>query len=108
MVHSVYNCSVSTLHPHRLSYFLIILALGVCVDQRRSHQSWVRDAERYHSLARAALCENSVIDEPSVDAINWWRRSRCCVERKEFSGDVEAVSLSIRTRQVTLETERAN
>ncbi|OSD07208.1 hypothetical protein PYCCODRAFT_1463504 [Trametes coccinea BRFM310] len=70
MVHSVYNCSVSTLHPHRLSYFLIILALGVCVDQRRSHQSWVRDAERYHSLARAALCENSVIDEPSVDAIN--------------------------------------
>ncbi|CDO71474.1 hypothetical protein BN946_scf184909.g68 [Trametes cinnabarina] len=70
MIHSVYNCSVSTLNPHRLSYFLIILALGVCVDQRRSHQSWVPDAERYHRLARAAICENSVIDEPSVDAVN--------------------------------------
>ncbi|KAI0648019.1 hypothetical protein C8Q79DRAFT_953189 [Trametes meyenii] len=70
MVHSVYNCSVATLNPHRLSYFLIILAIGVCVDQRRSHRSWVRDAERYHHLARAALCETSVIDEPSIDAIN--------------------------------------
>ncbi|KAH9891660.1 hypothetical protein C8Q73DRAFT_700238 [Cubamyces lactineus] len=70
MLHSVYNCSVATLNPHRLAYFLVILAIGVCVDQRRSHRSWVRDAERYHRLARAALCENSVIDEPSIDAIN--------------------------------------
>ncbi|KAI0670752.1 hypothetical protein C8Q78DRAFT_809999 [Trametes maxima] len=70
MVHSVYNCSVATLNPHRLSYFLIILAIGVCVDQRRSHRTWVRDAERYHHLSRAALCETSVIDEPSIDAIN--------------------------------------
>ncbi|OJT13979.1 hypothetical protein TRAPUB_9463 [Trametes pubescens] len=70
MVHSVYNCSVATLNPHRLSYFLVILAIGTCVDQRRSHQSWVGDAERYHHLSRAALCETSVIDEPSIDAIN--------------------------------------
>ncbi|KAI8969635.1 hypothetical protein BD414DRAFT_258411 [Trametes punicea] len=70
MVHSVYNCSVATLNPHRLSYFLIVLAMGVCVDQRRSHRSWIRDAERYHRLSRAALCENSVLDEPSIDAIN--------------------------------------
>ncbi|KAI0632136.1 hypothetical protein C8Q77DRAFT_903696 [Trametes polyzona] len=70
MIHSVYNCSVTTLNPHRLSYFLVVLAIGVCVDQRRSHQSWHRDAERYHRLARAALCETSVIDEPSIDAIN--------------------------------------
>ncbi|KAH9854705.1 hypothetical protein C2E23DRAFT_817633 [Lenzites betulinus] len=70
MVHSIYNCSVATLNPHRLSYFLVILAMGVCVDQRRSHRAWVRDAERYHRLARAAMCETSVIDEPSIDAIN--------------------------------------
>ncbi|KAI0354977.1 hypothetical protein OH77DRAFT_1404038 [Trametes cingulata] len=70
MLHSVYNCSVATLNPHRLSYFLVILAIGVCVDQRRSHRSWVQDAERYHHLSRAALCETSVIDEPSIDAIN--------------------------------------
>lgn len=70
MVHSIYNTSVSTLNPHRLSYFLIILAIGVCVDQRRSHKMWTQDAERFHQLSRAALCETSVINEPSIDAIN--------------------------------------
>ncbi|KAH9922800.1 uncharacterized protein BXZ73DRAFT_51319 [Epithele typhae] len=70
MVHSIYNTSPATLNPHRLSYFLIILAIGVCVDQRRSHFSWAADAERYHQLSRAALCETSVINDPSMDAIN--------------------------------------
>ena len=70
MVHSIYNTSPATLNPHRLSYFLIVLAIGVCVDQRRSHQSWAADAERYHQLSRAALAETSVIDDPSTDAIN--------------------------------------
>ena len=57
MVHSVYNAPTATLNPHRLSYFLIILAIGVCVDQRRSHRAWSYDAERFHQLSRAALCE---------------------------------------------------
>ncbi|TBU26512.1 hypothetical protein BD311DRAFT_779627 [Dichomitus squalens] len=73
MVHSVYNANTATLNPHRLSYFLIILAIGVCVDQRRSHHAWLHDAERFHELSRAALfstCETSVINEPSIDAIN--------------------------------------
>ncbi|EJF63429.1 hypothetical protein DICSQDRAFT_55510 [Dichomitus squalens LYAD-421 SS1] len=70
MVHSVYNANTATLNPHRLSYFLIILAIGVCVDQRRSHRAWSHDAERFHQLSRAALCETSVINEPSIDAIN--------------------------------------
>ncbi|KAI0761926.1 hypothetical protein BD413DRAFT_219631 [Trametes elegans] len=69
LLHSVYNCSVATLNPHRLAYFLIVLAIGVCVDQRRSHRSWVQDAERYHQLSRASLCEASILDEPSIDAI---------------------------------------
>ncbi len=84
MVHSIYNTSVATLNPHRLAYFLIILAIGVCVDQRRSHRTWTQDAERFHQLSRAALCETSVINEPSIDAINalvrtsshelpWWQ-----------------------------------
>ena len=79
MVHSVYNTSPTTLNPHRLSYFLIVLAIGVCVDQRRSHQSWTADAERYHQLSRAALCETSVITEPSMDAINALVCSSDCV-----------------------------
>ena len=70
MLHSIYNAPVATLNPHRLSYFLIVLAIGVCVDQRRSHHSWTQDAERFHQLSRAALCETSVINEPSIDAIN--------------------------------------
>ncbi|KAI0770290.1 hypothetical protein C8Q74DRAFT_1274551 [Fomes fomentarius] len=70
LLHSIYNASPATLNPHRLSYFLIILAIGACVDQRRSHRSWTQDAERLHQLSRAALCETSVINEPSIDAIN--------------------------------------
>ncbi|PIL22526.1 transcription factor [Ganoderma sinense ZZ0214-1] len=70
LVHSVYNGNVETMNPHRLSYFLIILAIGTCVDQRRSPRAWSHDAERFHHLSRAALCETSVINEPSIDAIN--------------------------------------
>nr|VWP00401.1 Uncharacterized protein [Ganoderma boninense] len=70
LVHSVYNGNVETMNPHRLSYFLIILAIGTCVDQRRSPRTWSHDAERFHHLSRAALCETSVINEPSIDAIN--------------------------------------
>ncbi|KAI1789627.1 hypothetical protein LXA43DRAFT_560030 [Ganoderma leucocontextum] len=70
LVHSVYNGPIETMNPHRLSYFLIILAIGTCVDQRRSPRTWSNDAERFHHLSRAALCETSVINEPSIDAIN--------------------------------------
>ena len=79
MVHSVYNTSSATLNPHRLSYFLIVLAIGVCVDQRRSHHTWWHDAERYHILARAAMCETSPIIEPSLDAINGLVRTKASV-----------------------------
>lgn len=46
----------------------MILAIGAAVDlsPHRDPQT----AERYHHLARAAVCETAVIDDPSFDTIN--------------------------------------
>lgn len=69
MIHCVYKVPVEALNPHRLAYLLMILALGTAVDQRRNHRTWFPDAERYHHLARASLCETAVIDDPSLDGV---------------------------------------
>ncbi|KAK7690028.1 hypothetical protein QCA50_006672 [Cerrena zonata] len=67
LIHSVYNSNINSLLPHRLGLFLMILATGCRVDSKpSSHQ----DAERYYSLARVALCEVSVMDDTSFDAVN--------------------------------------
>ena len=84
------------MNPHRLSYFLIILAIGTCVDQRRSPRAWSHDAERFHHLSRAALCETSVINEPSIDAINALVRAASCglVPRADVLPTVLHVAIS--------------
>lgn len=46
----------------------MILAMGTVVDLEHTHSS--QDAERYHQLARAALCETSVLHDPSIDTIS--------------------------------------
>ncbi|EPT05247.1 hypothetical protein FOMPIDRAFT_1155952 [Fomitopsis schrenkii] len=68
LVHSVYTTPTAQLLPHRLSLFLMILAMGTVVDLEHTHSS--QDAERYHQLARAALCETSVLHDPSIDTIS--------------------------------------
>ncbi|KZT12061.1 uncharacterized protein LAESUDRAFT_720038 [Laetiporus sulphureus 93-53] len=68
LVHSVYYTQLNTLLPHRLSLFLIVLAIGTAVDLQPSHDRHA--AEKYHHLARAALCETAVVDDPSFDTIN--------------------------------------
>ncbi|KAH9936325.1 uncharacterized protein B0H18DRAFT_868423 [Fomitopsis serialis] len=68
LVHSVYTTPTAQLLPHRLSLFLMIIAMGTAVDLEQQHEPYV--AERYHQLARAALCETSVLDDPSIDTIN--------------------------------------
>jgi hypothetical protein len=46
----------------------MILAVGCVVDlERRGPES--PDAENYHTLARAALCEVSVMEDTSVETI---------------------------------------
>ncbi|KZT73770.1 hypothetical protein DAEQUDRAFT_761749 [Daedalea quercina L-15889] len=68
LVHSVYTTPTAQLLPHRLSLFLMILAIGTAVDLEQHHEPYA--AERYHQLARAALCETSVLHDPSIDTIS--------------------------------------
>ncbi|OBZ71520.1 hypothetical protein A0H81_08407 [Grifola frondosa] len=64
----IYKSPIQSVLPARLSYFLIVLAIGTAVDpQQRSGRA---ASEKYHQLARAAVCESSVIDEPSTDVVN--------------------------------------
>lgn len=46
----------------------MILAMGTVVDLEHPYRC--QDAERYHQLARAALCETSVLHDPSIDTIS--------------------------------------
>lgn len=68
LIHSVYTTPLDALLPHRLSLFLMILAIGAAVDLSPNRDP--QAAERYHHLARAAVCETAVIDDPSFDTIN--------------------------------------
>lgn len=68
LIHSVYTTHLSALLPHRLGLFLMILAIGSMVDLQ--HGPDKQRAEKFHSLARAALCEVPVMDDTSLDAVN--------------------------------------
>ena len=68
LIHSVYTTPLSELLPHRLGLFLMVLAIGSRLDLKQSQQD--RHAERYHHLARAALCEVPVMDDTSIDAVH--------------------------------------
>ncbi|KAH8104572.1 fungal-specific transcription factor domain-containing protein [Cristinia sonorae] len=67
LMHSAYNSPLPALLPHRLGLFLMILAIGCKVDPKPRHGR--QDAERYHHLARVALCEVPVMDDTSFDAV---------------------------------------
>ncbi|CAL1713138.1 unnamed protein product [Somion occarium] len=68
LIHSVYNAQISSLLPHRLGLFLMILAIGCRVDPKQISDS--QEAEKYYCLSRVALCEVPVMDETSFDAVN--------------------------------------
>ncbi|THH01564.1 hypothetical protein EW026_g1152 [Hermanssonia centrifuga] len=68
LIHSVYTTQLSALLPHRLGLFFMILAIGSVVDLQRGPDRGT--AEKYHRLARAALCEVPVMDDTSFDAVN--------------------------------------
>lgn len=52
---------------HRLSLMFIVLAIGSLVDTKIP--SYSIEAEKYHQLARAALFQNGLFDEPTVNAV---------------------------------------
>lgn len=68
LIRSIYNSPLTALLPHRLGLFLMILAIGCKVDVN-AHNNGEADAERYHHLARVALCEVPVMDDTSFDAV---------------------------------------
>ena len=67
LLHHVYSSPLEDLFPRRLALFLMICAVGCLVDLNQPSDS--PDAEKYHHLARAALCEIPVMEDANVDAI---------------------------------------
>lgn len=51
----------------RLSVMFMVLAIGSLMDIRLP--SYNIDAEKYHQLARAALFQNNIFDEPTLGAV---------------------------------------
>jgi hypothetical protein len=58
--------SLDSIHSHYLSVFFILLAGGVFHD---SHPSALLMAEQYHSLARAALALDSLLQEATCATV---------------------------------------
>lgn len=52
---------------HRLSLMFIVLAIGSLVDTQSP--SYNLEAEKYHQLSRAALFQNGLFDEPTINAV---------------------------------------
>jgi hypothetical protein len=52
---------------HRLSLMFIVLAIGSLVDTKVA--AYNIEAEKYHQLARAALFQNVLFDEPTINAV---------------------------------------
>ncbi|KAF9523895.1 fungal-specific transcription factor domain-containing protein [Crepidotus variabilis] len=67
LAYHCYTAPTAELSPRRLALLLMILAVGCLVDLNRSPDH--PDAERYHRLARASLCEVSVMEETNVETI---------------------------------------
>ena len=58
---------------HRLSLMFMILAIGSLVDINAP--AYNTEAEKYHQLARAALFQNGLFDEPTINAVQALVRS---------------------------------
>ncbi|KAJ7288137.1 hypothetical protein C8J57DRAFT_1445609 [Mycena rebaudengoi] len=68
LVHSVYTTPISELSPRRLALLLMVLSIGSLVDLARPLGSLYGEA--YHHLARAAVCEIPLMEEPDFDELH--------------------------------------
>ena len=53
--------------PHQLALLFLVFAIGALVDLYQEPGN--TEAERYHHVARAAICLQSVMEKPSVETI---------------------------------------
>ncbi|KAJ3976866.1 fungal-specific transcription factor domain-containing protein [Lentinula raphanica] len=67
LLHHCYATSLEELSPRRLALLFMILAIGCLVDLHRPAGS--PDAEKYHMLARAALCEVPILEDTTLDTV---------------------------------------
>lgn len=52
---------------HQLALMFIVLAIGSLMDTKRS--AYNIEAEKYHQLARAALFQSPIFEEPTIHAV---------------------------------------
>ncbi|KAF8827491.1 hypothetical protein HHX47_DHR4000200 [Lentinula edodes] len=67
LLHHCYSTPLEELSPRRLALLYMILAIGCYVDLNRPAES--PDSEKYHMLARAALCEIPVLEDTTVETV---------------------------------------
>lgn len=68
LIHSVYTTPIPELSPRRLALLLMVLSIGSLVDLSRPLGSL--HGEAYHHLARAAVCEIPLMEEPDFDELH--------------------------------------
>ena len=68
LLHYCYSTPIEALSPRRLALLLMHLSIGSLVDLSRPLGSL--NGEAYHHLARAAVCEIPLMEEPDFDVLH--------------------------------------
>lgn len=68
LLHYCYNTPIEALSPRRLALLLMHLSIGSLVDLSKPLGSL--NGEAYHHLARAAVCEIPLMEEPDFDVLH--------------------------------------
>lgn len=68
LLHYCYNTPIEALSPRRLALLLMHLSIGSLVDLTKPLGSL--NGEAYHHLARAAVCEIPLMEEPDFDVLH--------------------------------------
>ncbi|KAK2460474.1 hypothetical protein APHAL10511_007521 [Amanita phalloides] len=68
LLHYCYNTPVEDLSPRRLALLLMVLSIGSLVDLNKPLGNVCGEA--YHHLARAAVCEIPLMEEPDFDVLH--------------------------------------
>ncbi|KAF8650016.1 hypothetical protein AX16_005468 [Volvariella volvacea WC 439] len=68
LLHHCYTVPIEELSPRRLALLLMVLSIGSLVDLNQPLGSV--NGEAYHHLARAAVCEIPLMEEPDFDVLH--------------------------------------
>jgi hypothetical protein len=60
---------------HQLGLMFMVLAIGSLMDIKR--QAYNVDAEKYHMLARAALFQSPIFEQPTISAVQALVSTQC-------------------------------